>query len=250
MPTLEYLSWSSFRLVSDEGVRIVIDPFIKGSPASGIPPATESRESISDADLMLVTHAAKDHLGQAFELLHMGEAILGASLDVRLLAASDGIAQERMVSMVPNSPFVMKDVTVIPTLSKHISSAIHENGQWIFGMPLSFFIQFAGGQCVFHAGDTAISLDLGLYGDLYRPTVGLFGIGGQIHPGRQAVVEMSPKEAAISARMMGAAVAIPCHFAPDDELELSFQNAVAEHAPGVRATILRVGDSIELSDRR
>lgn len=251
MPTLQYLSWSSFRFTSDDGVTIVIDPFLSGSGASGIPATPVPLDDIAASELMLVTHAAKDHFGQGVDLLQRNEnLLLCASLDVRLLASEAGISEDRMVSMVPNSPYVYKDVTIIPTLSKHISSAVHADGNWIFGMPVSYFIKFAGGQCVFHAGDTAISLDLGLYGELYEPTVALLGIGGQKHPGRQPVVEMNPAEAARAARMLGVSVAIPCHFAPEEELENYFVESLDKYAFGVRPQILRAGETIDLTDSR
>lgn len=245
--TIEYLSWSAFLLTSPEGVRVLIDPWISGSPESNVPAAKRSVAELAEGvDLMLLTHAANDHRGQAFAILSAGQAILGASIDVRILAAEAGIAAHRMVSMVPNSPYVIRDVTVIPVEAKHLSSSQLANGQWLIGQPLSYFVQFTGSGCVFHSGDTAISLDLGLYAELYKPTVGLLAIGGLIHGTRQPVIEMSPKEAALTARMMSLRAVVPCHYAPDERLQSEFVECVRQHAPGAEPVVLAPGASYDI----
>jgi L-ascorbate metabolism protein UlaG (beta-lactamase superfamily) len=244
--SLQYLGWSAILVTSKSGVRVVVDPLLAGDGT--IPPSSHSPQDLSDADLVLVSHAAKDHVGNAFEIVHAGNATLGASIDVRLLAREAGIDDARMVSMVPNSPFVVDDVTVIPTEAKHLSTAKHANGQWLIGQALSFFIRLASGACIFHPGDTAITTDLELYGRLYQPTIGLLGVGGVPQPGRQSVVEMSPWEAGIAAGMLGLEIAIPCHYLPNLQIESAFIESVRQNAPTANPKVLAAGDLVTLRE--
>jgi len=246
--TIEYLSWSAFLVTSPGGVRVLIDPWISGSDESKVPPAKRSVEDLAQVvDLMLLTHAANDHRGQAFAILSAGKATLGASIDVRILAGEAGIAASRMVSMVPNSPYVTGDVTVIPVEAKHLSSSQLASGQWLIGQPLSYFVKFGDGTGLFHSGDTAITLDLGLWAELYQPTVALLAIGGLIHGTKQPVIEMSPREAALTAKMMKVQAVVPCHYAPDARLQAEVSDCVRELAPGIRPVVLAPGESMEIS---
>jgi L-ascorbate metabolism protein UlaG (beta-lactamase superfamily) len=62
---LQYLSNSGFLLTTEEGRRVVIDPYLTGNAA-----APFGAEKIPPLDLIIVTHAAFDHLGDAFILAH------------------------------------------------------------------------------------------------------------------------------------------------------------------------------------
>jgi L-ascorbate metabolism protein UlaG (beta-lactamase superfamily) len=55
---LQYLSNSGFLLTTEEGRRVVIDPYLTGNAA-----APFGAERIPPLDLIIVTHAAFDHLG-------------------------------------------------------------------------------------------------------------------------------------------------------------------------------------------
>jgi L-ascorbate metabolism protein UlaG (beta-lactamase superfamily) len=246
--SIRYLSWSAFLLTSPAGVRILVDPFLSGSQHGPIAPSPLSASELGGVDLVLVTHAAKDHVGDAFEVLRAGSATFGASLDVRLLGAEAGVAAERMVSMVPNSPWRIGDCTVIPVAAVHISSARFADGHYLIGQPLCYFVRLGERNCVFHGGDTAISLDFQLYGQLYMPTVAIVGIGGLHQPGRQPVVELSPSEAAMLGGMLGAATIVPCHYLPDSGAADEFTAALPNVAPQAQAAVLGLGSTLELAE--
>lgn len=68
---LQYLSNSAFLLTTEEGKRIILDPYLTGNPAAPFGP-----EKIPPVDLVVVTHAAFDHLGDSFHLAKRNNAPL------------------------------------------------------------------------------------------------------------------------------------------------------------------------------
>lgn len=249
MAEVEYLTWSAFRLTSDAGVRVVVDPWVSGDADRGVPASPRGVDELADCDLVLISHAARDHLGEGLEIVRAGSATLAGWLDVRIVATDAGIDEARTVTLIPNSPFRLGDVTVIPTEAKHHSATRRPDGQWLFGKALSFFVTLGDGRCVFIGGDTAISLDLELHARLYAPTMALLGVGGIPHPGRQPIVEMSPYEAALACQMMRVDAAVPCHYVPTTTAAVDFAAQVAIVAPGTRALLLAPGASAHVPVR-
>lgn len=61
--TVGYLGHSCFECVTEEGVRVLIDPHITGNGAASL-----TLEEVEPPDLILVTHAAPDHLGDTLTI--------------------------------------------------------------------------------------------------------------------------------------------------------------------------------------
>src|SRR3954447_19159255 len=63
MASLTGLGHSAFLLVSDEGKRIYVDPFLNGNPKT-----PESEKQPAAVDIILVTHGHGDHVGDTVAL--------------------------------------------------------------------------------------------------------------------------------------------------------------------------------------
>ena len=109
------------------------------------------------------------------------------------------------------------------------------------GQPLSYILKTAEGDVIFHGGDTSISYDLKLYGELHRPHIGLLGVGGAIIGGRP-VVEMNPSEAALAAQFLGVKIAIPMHYVEKERAE-NFVRELKVQAPKAKGLILKPGET-------
>lgn len=59
---IRWLGHSAFEIISDDDVKILIDPFISNNPACQIPV-----EEINP-DIILLTHGHSDHVGDALEI--------------------------------------------------------------------------------------------------------------------------------------------------------------------------------------
>src|SRR5439155_4827638 len=84
------------------------------------------------------------------------------------------------------------------------SSGIEDGGQMIYGgEPCGFVITLEDGTRIYHAGDTGVFSDMALIGELYAPEVALLPIGD--------LFTMSPREAAVAARMLKPKFILPMH---------------------------------------
>jgi len=248
---LRYLNFSGFEIVSGDGYRVVVDPFLAGSEQHGIPPSPVSLSELDHTDLVLVSHGAFDHLGQALEIVQRSGAYLACGPDVRLHALSQGIPDERIAYLLSGCSATFAHRVTVKALDVRHISLFRSGEHWLSGQPLSFMINLPGGPAhddaltVYHSGDTSLFSDLKLFGELHRPDVALLCVGGVRSHGFE-VVPLPPEEAALALQWLGAPLAIPMHFRPDDDAAHQFAAAVAARTPAARVHIMSPGDAIDL----
>ena len=202
------------------GRRLLVDP----NPANEDARAAIDRFA-GEAELVLVTHGASDHLGMAFELLEgYPQLRLVSEPAVIRHALSLGVAGERALIGLWNGEHVLGDLRIRALETRHLSVFETTPGTHVSGMPLAFLVRSdqEPDATVLHLGDTSIFSDLKLFGELYRPAIALIGIGAA--PGYPA--EMSPKEGAQAALWLGVDVAVPMHFEGDRSAAGEFCEAV------------------------
>lgn len=242
---LRYLGFSGFEIVSRSGYRIVIDPFLTGSEAHGVPPSPIGLDELTSTDLTLVSHGAFDHLGQAVEIARAGGGLLGCGPDVRLHALAAGLADEQIAYLLSGCALTIEGEVTVRALDVRHISLFESEGRWLSGQPLSFMVRPEAGPTIYHSGDTSLFSDLRLFGELHRPDVALVCVGGVRSQGFE-IVPMPPDEAALAVEWLGARVAIPMHYRPDSDAPERFAGAIARR--GVGATVRRMvpGETIDL----
>ncbi len=240
---LRYLGWSAFEITVEDGRRLLLDPFLAGLPEQGVAPSPAKVEEFDGVDLVLVTHAARDHVGQAFEVLEHSQARLVCDVATRYLARAAGIAAERIFHMVPGVQFAFDGLSVKALPAEHLSLRELGEGTYINGPPLSYLVGTPGGVRVFFGGDTSISANHQLFGRLYRPDVAVLGVGGvDVHG--QSLTELYPDEAALVAKWLGVKVALPVHYRFDEGTR--FARALRREAPRVKPVLLQPGESFRV----
>jgi L-ascorbate metabolism protein UlaG (beta-lactamase superfamily) len=232
---MQYLGTSGFAITTEAGRRIVVDPLVAGTDV--IPPSPVSIDDLADADLVLVTHAASDHLGQAIEICAAGGASLVCGPEVRMRALDAGIAPDRIAKVFPGVRWAADHLAVKVLAAVHLSMLPSGDG-YISGVPFSFVIETDGGCHIFHSGDTALFGDLRLFGELYRPDVALLCVGAT----EPMLTPMEPAEAAIAADWLDAPLAVPMHYLPGDDTPAQFTAALAQRRPDIEARILEPGE--------
>ncbi len=240
---LHYLNFSGFEITTRDGYRIVIDPFLSGSEEHGVPPSPVPLESLDHTDLVLVSHGAFDHLGQAVEIVKRSGALLACGPDVRLHALSNGVPPERIAYLLSGCT-LQTDRVVVKALDVRHISLFKSGDDWLSGQPLSFMIKLPGGPTIYHSGDTSLFGDLKLFGELHRPDVALLCVGGVRSHGFE-VIPLPPDEAALALEWLGARLAIPMHYRPDSSAADEFVRLVAARGK-TRACILDLGESVDL----
>jgi L-ascorbate metabolism protein UlaG (beta-lactamase superfamily) len=212
--SIRFLGTAAFEIVTAGGKRILLDPYLDDNPVSPVKVADLDR-----LDLLLVTHAAVDHLGDA-------EAILRRFPDLKLVCGADvrgylmyrGIDGDRIRAIPWGMCIEEAGIRIRPVESRHWSYIQTEDMRAFSSVPLGFIIYAGEGQRIYHSGDTTIFSDLKLIGELYEPTVGLINVGvPREHRGAAHGVpvyltgEMDAREAALACRWLGLRHAIPCH---------------------------------------
>ncbi len=247
---LRFLGVAAYEIVGPAG-RILIDPFLTGNPGAPCGP-----EDLERPDVILVTHAAPDHLGDAAAIAKRTGAPVVCGADVRALLLDQGLPSDQVRATVWGIVVEVGGVTVRPVECRHWSSAQLSNGMVVTGVPLAFIVEPEPDLRIYHYGDTAV-FDMRLIGELYRPTVGLLGCCqpralAHLAPGAGRLVtgEMSPREAALAADMLGLQLAVACHYSETDDPDvLEFLRLVPElDTTGTRATLaMEPGEVLELT---
>ena len=242
---LRYLGFAGFEITTEEDYRIVIDPFLSGDADQGVPPSPVAIETLDNTNLVLVSHGAPDHVGEAFEIVHRSGALLACGPEVRLHAIEQGIPEEQIAFLLSGYALNLKGTTVKVLDVRHVS-LLQSNGQWIAGQPLSFMLRLSSGLTIYHSGDTSLFGDLKLYGELHQPDVVLLCVGGIKLHGFE-LVPLPPDEAALALEWLGARLAIPMHYRPESNAAGDFKAIVtARQIADVR--IMEPAEVINLDD--
>lgn len=212
--SIRFLGTAAFDIMTADRKRLLIDPYLEENRHSPVKVA-----DLADLDLLLVTHAAYDHLGDTLEIMHRYpdlKLICGA--DVRGYLLYHGIDGERLRAIPWGMMIAEAGIKVRPVYSRHWSYIQTEDGHAFSSVPLGFIIDVGDGHSVYHAGDTALYSDMKLYGELYQPTIGLINVGVPAeHRGAEHGVpeyltgEMDAVEGAMACAWWGLKYAIPCH---------------------------------------
>jgi L-ascorbate metabolism protein UlaG (beta-lactamase superfamily) len=212
---VRFLGVAAFEIITAEGKRILIDPYLDENPLSPIKVA-----DLDHLDLLLVTHASYDHMGDAEAILRrFPDLPLICGANVRSYLMYQGIDGDRLHAVPWGVMVEDAGVRVRPVESHHWSYIQTEDGQVFSSVPLGFIVYAGDDQRIYHSGDTAIFSDLKLMGELYQPTVGLINVGmprpprgtAHCHP-KYLTGEMDAKEAVMASQWLGLRYAIPCHY--------------------------------------
>ncbi|MFC1963491.1 metal-dependent hydrolase [Chloroflexota bacterium] len=242
---LRFLGHASFQVITESATNILIDPWLTGDMSLGVPPSPVSIDEFDNADLVLVSHRSVDHVGNSIEIVKRSGALLVCGPDTRLLAMQEGITENQIAVAIWGITIQHKNISIKIVESHHLSFAATEDGKYITGIPLGFVVTMETGDAIYYPGDTSLFSDLKLIGELYQPDIALLHIGGVNYYGRP-MAEMSPKEAAIAAKWLGAKIAIPMHYLPQNTHEsLQFVENLKIQSPNTTPVILKAGEFFE-----
>ena len=246
----EFLGCAAYRITNSEGKVILIDPFLNEHDACPV-----KVKDLERVDLILVTHAAWDHMGDTAEIaLKFGcSVICGGEVRHHLLRL--GVDGSKVRAVCWGLQVVEAGIRVRAVTSMHWSFIEYPDGTFISGPPMGFIFYPDPGVRVYHSGDTAIFGDLKLMGELYKPNVALICVSmpdsGQLqkHGIPEAFCgEMSPHEAALACLWLGVDYALPNHYStakgnPDVAKFLNLlTNLHSDDKPVVTPVVLEPGE--------
>jgi len=227
--TLTWLGHSAFRVDSPGGKRIYLDPFLNGNPK-----CPESELEPERADVIAVTHAHGDHVGDTVDIAKQHGATVVAIVELSEWLNKQGVDDDKLPG--PNKGGTVEVEGVKFTLTHAFHSGSTPDGQY-GGEPTGIVLELEDGTKVYFAGDTCVFGDMQLIGRIYQPDVAVLPIGGHY--------TMDPKEAAVALELLGTKRCIPSHYGTFPVLKGTPQQ-LKQLAPDVDIAEIEPGDSIDL----
>jgi L-ascorbate metabolism protein UlaG (beta-lactamase superfamily) len=253
MTRIRFFGVAAYELVTSEGKHVLIDPFLDENPGSPV----KSRD-LDRVDLILVSHAAPDHLGDTEDIARRTGAPVICGGEVKAYLMAKGIPGTQIRATTWGIAVEVAGIKVQPVECHHWSQIHMPDGTFASGVPMAFIVYADPGVRFYHYGDTAIFSDMKLQAELYQPTIGCVGIANPVEilhrfamPGRMLTAEMSPREGALAAQWLGLETVLPCHYISPDcpevrefNLHLAAAKSRGERVP--KSVVMKPGDSMEI----
>jgi len=214
---IHYVGHACFILEGSK--KIVIDPMPLGDKI--------------DADIVLLTHAHEDHMGDYPEKFKKVYAIH----ELATWLSAQGINAK---GMNIGGTVHEGDITITMVRADHSSSIVDAHGNPVYmGEPCGFIITIDG-ITIYHAGDTGLFSDMKLIRNLYHPTIALLPTGG--------TYTMGPDEAMMAAEFIGAQIIIPMHYNtfPTIKQDLSGFKKAIESTTAMAVELMHPGNELVL----
>ncbi len=216
------ITWIGHAALKLEGSKTVfIDPFLTGNPVS-----SASLDSVTQADVVVVTHDHGDHLGDAFPICKKTGATLVSIYEIAEAASKEGITAEMM-----NVGGTVK----VNGITVSIVPAIHTAG---LGGTATGAVVEMDGKKVYHAGDTGLSMEMQLIGEMYTPDIGFLPIDGRFN--------MTPRLAARAVELLNIPKIVPIHYNTFPLVESSPGELKKRVGEKSEVIILKPGEFVEV----
>lgn len=190
---LTYFGHSTFLL--DAGShRLLFDPYFTDNPA-----ATTTADEVN-CDFILVSHGHEDHTADALPIAQRTGATIIANYEIAEYFAAKGAKTH---GMNPGGACRFPFGRIKLTLAHHTSSLNAGENPIYMGVPCGLLVELADGLKLYHAGDTALFLDMQLIGRAGLD-VALLPIGDNF--------TMGPEDALDALDFLKPKLAVPMHY--------------------------------------
>ena len=214
MAKLDYYGHSTFGLTTDDGTRIVIDPFFADNPWTDVDPADV------EADFIFCTHGHFDHFVDAIPIAKATGATLVGTFELVEYVQSQGVENAHPMHIGGGWDFPFGRVKM--TVALHGGMVHGEGAEGFTTNPAGLLFDLGPGKRLYHAGDTALTMDMQLLKG--KVDVALLPIGDNF--------TMGPEDAAIAVDFIEPSVVIPIHYATWPYIEQDperFRALVGDH---------------------
>ncbi len=173
---MEWLSWSMFRFTSPTGKVIVTNPFVTNP---------DSQVKVTDfpkVDVILVPTGHRDEVGATAEIaLKTGAKIVSTWEMWFTYFKPRKVPVAQMLRSNPGYRNTIDGITI-----RNVN-AVHGSGTG-GGTAMGFMITFENGLTVYFSGSTTLTMDMQLWGRLYKPDVAILDLTSGHDP--RDIVEM------------------------------------------------------------
>jgi L-ascorbate metabolism protein UlaG (beta-lactamase superfamily) len=163
--TLQFYSWSIFKLTSPEGTVILTNPFVTN------PDSPAKIEDFPKVDGIVVADGHQDEVGSSAEIAIATKAKIITSFEMYAVWFEPRkVPLEQVLRSGPGDTNRIGKVKIRNVTSVHGSGTADKlNG----GQAMGFFITFENGLVAYFAGSTDTTLDMQLWGRKYKPDVAI-----------------------------------------------------------------------------
>ena len=211
MARLHYHGHSTFTLTTDDGTRVIIDPWFDENPVSDV-----KADEIEGAEFILCTHGHSDHFADAIPLAKRTGATLVSTFEIVSFAQSQGVQNAHPLHIGGGFHFPFGYVKMTPAL--HGGQVAGDDEGAYTTVPGGFWMDL-GGNRLYHAGDTALLMDMQLLKG--KVDVALLPIGDNF--------TMGPEDALRAVDFIRPKTVIPIHYNTFD--------LIAQDAEAFRASV-------------
>lgn len=195
--SVTWLGHATVLIQTPRGTNLLIDPFIAQNPK--YPKNYVLPEKIH---YVLLTHGHGDHISDTVPVASKHESTVVAIYELVAYIGSKGI--KNTIGFNLGGTVQLDDVAVTMVEATHSAAAQDEQGTHYVGVATGFVLSIDKGPVIYNTGDTNVFGDMKLIAELYHPEVAILPIGGHY--------TMSPKEAALAARLIEPKMILPVHF--------------------------------------
>jgi len=201
---VRWLGHSVFDIAGPDAKKFIFDPFIVQNPAF---PKNLGAEVIARGayQAILLTHPHSDHFADVVPMLKDdSELKLVAQFEIGEWVKGHGIKEDQIIGMNTGGtvPFGGVRVTMVPAV--HTSSVMEGGTLRGLGAPVGYVLRFANGFTLYNTGDTAVTMDMKIVHDLYKPDLVILPIGD--------FYTMGAEQAAYALHLLKPTFAIGCHW--------------------------------------
>lgn len=195
MAQLTWHGHSCFTLVTEEGARIMFDPWLDENPKADI-----RADQVDELDFLLISHGHFDHFADAIPLAKRTGALLVSTFEIATFAESQGVRNVHSMSIGGGYRFSFGYVKMTPAL--HGGQVAGDTEGIYTTIPGGFLLDLNDGNRLYFAGDTALITDMQLLRG--RVDIALLPIGDNY--------TMGPEDAVRAVEFIEPKVVIPMHY--------------------------------------
>lgn len=229
MATLTFHGHSCLSLLTDDGGAILFDPWLDGNPKADI-----GCEDITELDYILVSHGHSDHFDDCVKLAKQTGATVISTFEIVAFCETQGARKGHGMNIGGGYDFPFGRVKLTPAMH---TGSVSGDEEGAFTTDCSgFLLTLKSGTRLYHAGDTALILDMQLLRG--QVDVALLPIGDNF--------TMGPEDAARAVEFIQPRVVVPIHYDTFPVIEQdpeAFRTLVGSAA---KVEILQPGGSLEI----
>ncbi|MBH16486.1 MAG: metal-dependent hydrolase [Gemmatimonadetes bacterium] len=194
MAKLDFYGHATFGLTTEDGTRIIIDPFFVENPW------TDVEVDAVEADFVFCTHGHFDHFVDAIPLVRASGAKFVGSYELVEYVETQGVTDVHPLHIGGGWDFPFGRAKMVTAV--HGGRVYGEGAEAYTTNPGGFVFDLGQGKRVYHAGDTGLTLDMKLLRD--KVDIALLPIGDNF--------TMGLEDAVTAVEFIRPSIVIPFHY--------------------------------------